>query len=650
MATLTCSPQPPIGYTDKQASAGAVKPVTIAWDTGNQWDKGSVWSKRNNEPEEQFDNPFNLLERVKSYNNLKFGDTVKFSLRSGAGNTLAELVVNTSKTLWLPPGWDKLEFDHQTIRILDVIPYADHVLLRWRTTKPDACWVLLESPPRIEPTSDGTLHEAGFIGLKHNTHYRFKISTRTGEAKYEGHFWTGKRSATISFDSVHVRTDGDPGIKGAGEFHFEFGVGDVETRQKLAPWGSWGKGDIDAGSAIQVNHSVNLTRAPRELWLAATAIEYDDWEPGPFFAKYDAYPGPPESHIKDEGSGASAYVTRIFDLDALVADHVASMSPSASMLSVDIPVVLSTPSWAIAYDVHGRILLTVTRGWWTSDVAVQLIAEHAKTLRHSSKNIKWSAAVGGAKGLARFVVTADGDVHMKGALSSRRPFDVALNGRRVRDGLVATAVDDYIHLLAIDDRGTLISTIVDPWTAPDGRWRELGLADVEMVTAAPAPGAVDVVAIAAGDAIVYGRMTLDGEQTGWDGIGEGADQLLALSHPVFGLTVVASRRGTDIRIARRDSDGRWMEWRSLGTLPPSTIAAHWEDDDTLILTAVDDDRQIRLLTWNDYPAPDGVQDWVVVGHLADVAYHRAMANYDPTIAPDADMSELPATEVGLAGR
>ena len=77
-------------------------------------------------------------------------------------------------------------------------------------------------------------------------------------------FRTGSRTATF-FDKIHVRNDGDPGLKGAGEFRFSFGAGDVLTEARLGSVESWGEGDIDAGVSTSRLRATDTHDRPRRL-------------------------------------------------------------------------------------------------------------------------------------------------------------------------------------------------------------------------------------------------------------------------------------------------------------------------------------------------------------------------------------------------
>lgn len=122
-----------------------------------------------------------------------------------------------------------------------------------------------------------------------NTRYTYRIvasktpnvwGTDPTNAIETGTFHTGSQTATFFFDKIHVRTDGDPSLKGAGEFTFRFDAGDVVTKEGLGNIGSWGEGDINAGDDVDVNQVVTIPIAPRLVGVSVSGNEHDYLFPG----------------------------------------------------------------------------------------------------------------------------------------------------------------------------------------------------------------------------------------------------------------------------------------------------------------------------------------------------------------------------------
>lgn len=77
-------------------------------------------------------------------------------------------------------------------------------------------------------------------------------------------FRTGTRLVDVSFDALTVRNDGDPGIKGAGEFEFEFVAGDAQgSVDFFAPDLEQ---DISAGDPpVLLDRGISLPSGPRQV-------------------------------------------------------------------------------------------------------------------------------------------------------------------------------------------------------------------------------------------------------------------------------------------------------------------------------------------------------------------------------------------------
>ncbi len=171
------------------------------------------------------------------------------------------------------------------------------------------------------------------------------------EAK--GFFWTGSRTATVFFDRIHVRSDGDPGT--AGDFTFYFGVGDAATGWSLGNTEKWGEGSVDAGQDVDVNRVIEIPSAPRGLWAQVNANEDDAliyWPTGlcllgmkPYFAE------PGSSGVVSEAC-AAASVTEHFDISGVVGG------------TSEVPFEMATGDFTVAFSVFGRLRVEAKNGKW----------------------------------------------------------------------------------------------------------------------------------------------------------------------------------------------------------------------------------------------------------------------------------------------
>ena len=79
------------------------------------------------------------------------------------------------------------------------------------------------------------------------------------------------------FTEIDVWRDGDPGLKGDGEFTFSFGAGDADSRTNLGePWPGEYKGDINDDDPPKfINKNIDMPFGPRNLWIEVIGTEDD---------------------------------------------------------------------------------------------------------------------------------------------------------------------------------------------------------------------------------------------------------------------------------------------------------------------------------------------------------------------------------------
>src|SRR5215212_1999547 len=95
--------------------------------------------------------------------------------------------------------------------------------------------------------------EGGSEWLAQDTVFNYRIVAEAmpgplnvpDKAEATGTFRTGLRSATVFFDKIFMRLDGDP--NSAGELFFVFSAGDVEHQTPLVNPETYGEADIKDG-------------------------------------------------------------------------------------------------------------------------------------------------------------------------------------------------------------------------------------------------------------------------------------------------------------------------------------------------------------------------------------------------------------------
>ena len=361
--------------------------TTITWNTGANNILGWVLLSSNGGLEEGFDPPegFDGTPRRsgKKLGSVQLGDVLEFRLRRNdtAKTLLATVKVTTGKTTGLPgvviEANELAGGFSQGIHNLTVAPSVDAVTITFRTRQPTNPFIEIINKDTGKPvfvsqkTDKRQVHQMDMASespgnrLAQNTQHSYRIvasamsgSPDPSDAISTGTFRTGSRTAEIFFDRIHVRNDGDPGLKGAGEFGFTFGAGDALTGVLLGNVESWGEGGIDAGHDVAVNRAITIPSAPRGLWVQVKATENDTYFvplPGAGLCTVGTTPSfaSPGSSGGDTGDCAFATVTGHFD----ISQTIGGISER--------PFEMTTGNFSIAYDVFGRLRVEAHAGEWS---------------------------------------------------------------------------------------------------------------------------------------------------------------------------------------------------------------------------------------------------------------------------------------------
>lgn len=293
-ATISANPNPVLFPSPHLGtSSGSTR---ISWDTGASTINGKVVVSVNGGSETLFDTRRKVTNKL--YSGVHFGETLEFRLKQDPGdNLLASVTVTTEKTAGLPAVVTEVNSlaggYSQGIYNLTVAPGVDAVIITFRTRQPTNPFIEIinQDTGKLhvwwKRLDKRTVHQLdmeseGYYPLAQNAQHSYRIvaSAMPGspdqyDAVASGTFRTGSRTAEIFFDTIHVSNDGDPGLKGAGEFTFTFDAGDVATEAPLGNVEHWGEGDIDAGEDVAVNRVVTIPTAPPVLWAHVSAREDD---------------------------------------------------------------------------------------------------------------------------------------------------------------------------------------------------------------------------------------------------------------------------------------------------------------------------------------------------------------------------------------
>ena len=297
-ATITADPNPVNFPWPRVLGVGTSKmDTTITWDTDRDGLQGEVFVSRDGGITEQ------KIAGGQGQGNRKgsvvasiaLGEILSFRLRRADNNTLLDEVAVATQEVPGPQLLGGIDLSvwprYQGIFSLWVSPGVDSVTISFRTRQATNPFVEifnqdtgklagLFARPEKKQVHSIFLEGFGNQQMAQNAVHTYRIvatpmpgSPAQANAEQTGTFRTGSRTATFFFDKIHVRNDGDPGLKGAGEFSFTFGAGDAVTAEQLGNIGSFGhKTEIDTGADVDVNQVVTIPSAPRGLWAASTRI------------------------------------------------------------------------------------------------------------------------------------------------------------------------------------------------------------------------------------------------------------------------------------------------------------------------------------------------------------------------------------------
>jgi hypothetical protein len=516
----------------------------------------------------------------------------------------------------------------QVIRNLAVRPGIDVVLVTFKTARPTIPLIeLLDETGTKIAAKFGlfggmrTEHEA-FFGedppLALETKHRIRIIAAGGakEVQATAEFITGSRSAEIFFDEVDIFDDSDPGIRGEGEFMFNFGAGDAVTKE------SFGPGFLELGwlgldpedDHVPLGRSIAIPQAPRTLWVQTIAFESDSsaW-PAEWFESFRSEVGfqAPGTTFESAEDHQEITVTAFVDIDNDVGSTVT-------------PFELNTGNFSIAFAMKGHIAVESKFG--------QVLTTKSAKKRPRSKAVGelseagmtlFVSPTGGVEDAQMFAYGPDNSLYYRAANKPRlKPSEwtrvpLPLAGRAT----VAASANGVIDLLLHRDDGGVMHSRKSG-KSKQSAWRNLGGDfDQVTVTASPAkaksPDAEVTVFGLDKDGGVVARSLAGGE---WQRLDKAPATALAAAGSGRKPTVLSAGEDRRLRVHTKSS-GRWRSQElevpipGRGRIIRLASAAVAED---LVIGAMSDDDRIRLLRWPNFPEGRPADGWEDAGSLQDL--------------------------------
>ncbi|HET9201195.1 MAG TPA: hypothetical protein VFO84_09530 [Dehalococcoidia bacterium] len=646
VATIRANPNPVVFPWPRLLGAAMnTDTVPIIWDADGVL--GRVYQFINGQ-EVLFDgDPQTGNLRGRKATSIELGQALEFRLRQvNAANTLlASVVVTTAESPILPLAVDQSlslqAIRGQAIFGLTVRPGVDSVAISFRTRQPTG--------PFVEIINNDTGEIAGLFGsgwgrpekqqihtitidgwktpFAQDTEHRYRIVARPmpgswdlSNAEATGTFRTGSRTATVFFDKIHVRNDGDPAA--AGEFSFTFGTGDADNGSPLGSVETYGETSITDGHTEDVNRSITITQAPRMIWAQVVAKEDDSYY-NPFDPSVSVrHPGmkpefkQPGAWIKESEYWVLADLTDHFDISELLNG------------TSETPFEMSTPDWAIAFSVSGRIKVEAKSGEWLSTSGLAglyrpFVISREGTARNAAGP---SGLVAGQEegedesASHRFLLDPDGALYhaapARGRDGRSREGRWTNLGGKIQEPLTVLAIGEgTLALVGLSEEGAVLYRKV----GADGRfedWQALGGSFVRLAAVATAQSSVELFAVDPDGSMFRRAVGGRSAEADWQPFAEGVvGSPAVVSSPSTGISVFALSRGALIH-NRRSPEDSWSEapdWERLAEQSGSELSAEWVAERNLLLAVVDEDETVRILSWPGYPDADQRKEWQVIG-------------------------------------
>lgn len=552
---------------------------------------------------------------------MKFGSVYVFTLRRVSNNALLEALTVTVFDILeerVKMAVAAIELRNrvdppQLIYGLLAVPGVDTVDVSFRTRRPTI--------PRVEVLDErrtvlaswfplfGGLRTAhrGVLGLStplpQGTELRLRITAagradifgRQRDSVLEARFTTGTRSVEVLFETITVHNDGDPGIKASGELTFWFTAADfASSEDSQAP--SY-EGNISSGDPPRfANRSILLPVGPRNVYVKVYGRESDIDIPAPL----EGIGAVGRYGDRSLGSGGSessmftrAWVARRFDVSA----HPPGFKAE--------PFTMRTAPLGISFTVNGLIITNVRAGRGAFTLPFKPFqADDGKVLgRAAAYGV--TGATGGRSIVGR---VDDGSLWLKRIDEDKAvPRTEGWERLAPDPGGAATAIQldqERLEVVALGRQG-------EPLRLRDGRWVEIG--------GGPLTGALEVARDGHGGAHIAG---LDGEgrvllgtlEGDWRTVGDGVlGELQALAIGTGGLALLAiDREGLVLHTGSRD--GREIGWLQLLNGPRAVLLGACElDTGGLAVCLQDEDGDLHVLNWPDWPERPGQQRWERLG-------------------------------------
>jgi hypothetical protein len=449
---------------------------------------------------------------------------------------------------------------------------------------------------------------------------------KTRDVTTSHRFTTGRRPTTVFFSEIDVWRDGDPGLKGDGEFTFSFGAGDADSRTNLGePWPGEYKGDINDDDPPKfINKSIDMAFGPRNLWIEVIGTEDDgDFFSGIYFlGRKPNFRGAGTNWV-DTGHEYQVSVTGVFDI-------------SDAVYGTTLPLELVTGNFGVGFTIRGTIFIQTQPGKspFIFDLSDSIAAAGGVgklvSVGGTGSLPGGRSQEGGLAGRHDMLVArgADGAIYRKVTDAERRQSRDAgwtLAAPVVEGPVTALSVGSgRVALFAVDAEGAALYAESAGSGSGDARptkWFNLGGRFTGAVTAVALATSIELLACDDAGAVYHLTLPLKGGKpdSDWRRIGEklsGEIKPVHLDKDAFALFALSTSGEVMHRIYR---SRRWHGWQVIsGAIGVQLGAAAAGFDSTgadsmgVVLAVIGEDEKLHTLAWRDYPKKKPAR-WVAQG-------------------------------------
>lgn len=475
--------------------------------------------------------------------------------------------------------------DRQAIYGVHIEPGPESVRVRFRTRRPTIPFIDVKiaetldpvtfvfAPARASQTSHDYQIPLGEGPTRQNQVFRLHIFAPSLEeapsAEVTALFRTGSRRVEVFFDHLFVQNDGDPGLLGDGDFHFQFGAGRIGEGEGPFDTGTF-NGGIGTGEDRSLNIFVAQDTAPAGIWVQAQARE-DDAFGSVFDAEFVGFAPEGVNHFQSDDS-EYVVITKWFDLSGFEGPID------------EIPFTLESGPLHVSYTVNCRLRVETNPGAVIQPQIVKrgLVSQAAHPVAYLGALDR--VATNRSALLQR---SPNGEIFLGERAAGAAPRRWSRFTEPTTGTVTVVELDGGPQLFALDDNGE--AKALDAHT---GTWRSLGRGFVDRVLAVADPGGPILFALDC-----EGGISRRHGESGWERIADGVSADLNLLETDGRVGLVARGLGGEILYRQSAVDDGWTRLEG----PQGQLLAAATDDGGVAFAVLREDETLVIALSDSTP-------------------------------------------------